>query len=236
MATSFVILAAGRGTRLGGAVPKPLTLLNDGRTIIQQQLANLTEVFGATALEKTFVVVGHRADELKRALPKDVHIVLNGDYLTTNTSKSLAKALEAVPQNDGVLWLNGDVVFEAEILRRSLPTIDQLHSFAIVNDLSTGEEEVKYRTGKDGAIVEISKAVISAQGEAVGINHVAPADRDELLAALKSVGQQDYFEAAMERTIQNGINWKALSVGDLRAVEVDFPEDLIRANEVRIEP
>ena len=37
---------------------------------------------------------------------------------------------------------------------------------------SVGEEEVKYRVGENGLISQISKEVVNALGEAVGVNKV----------------------------------------------------------------
>ena len=45
MTVQVVILAAGMGTRLARPHPKPLTELSDGRTIMQQQVENLTSEF-----------------------------------------------------------------------------------------------------------------------------------------------------------------------------------------------
>lgn len=230
MATSFIILAAGRGTRLGGSVPKPLTVLEDGRTILEQQLANITEVFGADALASTSVVVGYRAEDLIAALPSQVSIVLNSDYGSTNTSKSLLRALDTVPEGNGALWFNGDVVFDAEILRTAKTLIDSDSSFAVVTEGVTAEEEVKYTLTESGFISAISKEVKDGLGEAVGINHVSSRDLKLFLASLGAVEPSDYFEAAMEATIWIGASWKVLPVGDSYAVEVDFPEDLTRAN------
>ena len=50
-----VILAAGMGTRLGRPFPKPLTPLSDGRTIMEQQIDNLRQVFGADVRITTVV-------------------------------------------------------------------------------------------------------------------------------------------------------------------------------------
>ena len=41
MSTQIVILAAGLGSRLGRSLPKALTELSDGRTIMQQQFDNI---------------------------------------------------------------------------------------------------------------------------------------------------------------------------------------------------
>ena len=44
--TQIVILAAGMGSRLGRSLPKPLTELSDGRTIMGQQFDNVRYAFG----------------------------------------------------------------------------------------------------------------------------------------------------------------------------------------------
>ena len=59
------ILAAGMGTRLGRPFPKPLTLLEDGRTILAQQLENIFEAYGADT--KVQIVVGFKLDLILEA-------------------------------------------------------------------------------------------------------------------------------------------------------------------------
>ena len=103
----------------------------------------------------------------------------------------------------------------------------------VVNEGRTAEEEIKYRLDDAGRISEISKTVRGGIGEAVGINHVSADSMLRFCLALESVELSDYFEAAMERTIQEGMGWIPLSAGSSYAVEVDFPEDLERANSAR---
>ena len=62
-----VILAAGMGTRLGRPFPKPLTPLSDGRTIMEQQIDNLRQAFGADVRITT--VVGFKLDLILEAFP-----------------------------------------------------------------------------------------------------------------------------------------------------------------------
>lgn len=233
MSTSFIILAAGLGSRLGGSVPKPLTVLEDGRTILQQQLDNITEVFGEAALSSVIVVLGHRGEEIHETLPRQVKTVYNVDYEFTNTSKSLLQALSRVPRGNSALWLNGDVVFDADILRKARAAVEADRSFVVVDEGSVADEEIKYTLDADGLISELSKTVVGGLGEAVGINHVSSTDRQFFLQALRAVGQQDYFEAAMEVTIREGVEWLPLYAGDSYAVEIDFPEDLLRANDAQ---
>ena len=67
MAIQVVILAAGMGTRLGKPWPKPLTVLYDGRSIMQQQMENIEKVFGNRA--RITVVVGFKLEMIIEAHP-----------------------------------------------------------------------------------------------------------------------------------------------------------------------
>lgn len=227
-APQVVILAAGMGTRLGRPFPKPLTELKDGRTILAQQLGNVRGAFGRDV--QVLVVVGFKLEQILEAAP-DVTFAYNEIYDQTNTSKSLLKALR-VTGDRGVLWMNGDVVFDPRVLERLKPYIESGQSFVSVNTAAVGDEEVKYTVDGDGRIDELSKTVQGALGEAVGINFVAPADKTALVARLAEVGDQDYFERGIEVAIgKDGLQVVPVDVSDLYAVEVDFAEDLERANE-----
>ena len=227
-APQVVILAAGMGTRLGRPFPKPLTELKDGRTILAQQLGNVRGAFGRDV--QVLVVVGFKLEQILEAAP-DVTFAYNEIYDQTNTSKSLLKALRATGDR-GVLWMNGDVVFDPRVLERLKPYIESGQSFVSVNTAAVGDEEVKYTVDADGRIDELSKTVQGALGEAVGINFVAPADKAALVARLAEVGDQDYFERGIEVAIEkDGLQVVPVDVSDLYAVEVDFAEDLERANE-----
>lgn len=227
MTLQIVILAAGMGSRLGRSLPKPLTELADGRTIMQQQHENIRAAFGDDA--RIMTVVGYRAETIVEAFP-DVDYVYNDRYDQTNTSKSLLRALRASGKG-GVLWMNGDVVFDPLVLGRTISLIEQGQSFVTVNTAKVSDEEVKYTVTSAGTIDELSKTVVGGIGEAVGINYVSAQDKKTLIAQLGRVDDQDYFERGIERAIaENGMTVVPLDISDLYAVEVDFAEDLERAN------
>lgn len=229
MSKQVVILAAGMGTRLARPLPKPLTELRDGRSIMQQQLDNLTTAFGETY--RIMIVVGFKLEAIIERFPQAT-FVYNEYYDQTNTSKSLLKALRAAPDG-GVLWLNGDVVFDPEVLRRVTPLIESDESFVVVNTSKVSDEEVKYTLDSSGHIDQLSKTVIGGLGEAVGINFVAGKDKQALIERLDQVGEQDYFERGIELAIElDSLRFKAVDISDLYAVEIDFAEDLERANEL----
>tara|TARA_R110002020_G_scaffold67083_7_gene176010 strand:+ start:287 stop:946 length:660 start_codon:yes stop_codon:yes gene_type:complete len=215
------------GSRLGRALPKPLTELNDGRSIMQQQHDNVRSAFGDDARITT--VVGYRAETIVEAFP-DVDYVYNDRYDQTNTSKSLLRALEKTGR-DGVLWMNGDVVFDPRVLGRAIEFIERGQSFVSVNTAKVSDEEVKYTVTAEGYINELSKTVRGGIGEAVGINYISAADKKAFIHQLGRVDDQDYFERGLELAIiENALLVEPLDISDLYAVEVDFAEDLERAN------
>ena len=62
---------------------------------------------------------------------------------------------------------------------------------------------------------------------------VSGADKAALISRLNEVADQDYFERGIELAIQqDGLKFKPVDISDLYAVEIDFAEDLDRANEL----
>jgi choline kinase len=227
MAIQVVILAAGMGTRLGKPWPKPLTQLSDGRSIMQQQMENVHTVFGDKA--RVTIVVGFKLEMIMEAHPT-ASFVYNEIYDQTNTSKSLLRALRA-SQESGVLWLNGDVVFDHKVLERVADRIAADKSFVCVNTSATADEEVKYTVDTNGNIKELSKTVKNALGEAVGINFISSREKADVITQLDACGEQDYFERGLELAIEkHGLQMEPIDISDLFAVEVDFQDDLDRAN------
>lgn len=221
----IVILAAGIGSRLGNPFPKPLTPLKDGRSIMERQVESLSEVFSEHDIN---IVVGFKKDLIMERFP-DLTYIYNQFFDSTNTSKSLLKALKKNRKED-VLWLNGDVIFEPEIFEILKEEIAAGNSFVSVNTSRVAEEEVKY-TLKNGTIEELSKTVKNGLGEAVGINYVSAKDISILIEHLEKCDDNDYFERGIETAIQEaGIKVKAVDISQYRCMEVDFEEDLETAN------
>ena len=228
MAIQVVILAAGLGTRLGKPHPKPLTPLSSGESIMRRAVDQLRGAYG----DEVFItaVVGFKLDLVIEAMP-DISFVYNEVYDSTNTNRSLLKAL-TLSQPGGVLWLNGDVVFDPRVLPVVHDRIDAGKSFVLVNTDSVAEEEVKYTLDETGHIKELSKTVVGGLGEAVGINYVSADDKAALITRLAECDDQDYFERGIELAIEkDGVSVEAVDISAFQIVEVDFDEDLTRANE-----
>jgi len=219
-----VILAAGAGKRFRALeLPKPLTHLENGKSILELQIEALSRYL---SIHDIILVVGYRKEKVMEQFPNLLY-VYNPCFAQENTAKSLLRALHKV--HEDVLWLNGDVVFDPKILEAILARHE---NSMIVNTSLVGEEEVKYRTNNRGKILEVSKQVAHPEGEALGINFFTQRDLEAFKRNLERCEDSDYFEKAIEFSIQEGISVWSVPVAPFECAEVDFPEDLKKANQV----
>lgn len=219
-----IILAAGKGVRLGHTgdkLPKPLTQLSNGKSILEHQIDILLHHFEPRDI---FIVVGYHKEEIIKRFPNQNHVV-NQEYASENTAKSLLKALESI--DDDVLWTNGDVVFHSNVIQK---IIDSKCSSMVVNESEVAEEEIKYRTNEKGRIVEVSKQVKNGQGEALGVNLFLKEDLPTLKTNLKKCNPNDYFEKGIEYCLRDGTEVSCTVVRKDECAEIDFQSDLEHVN------
>lgn len=217
-----VILAAGVGARLGLSVPKGLLVLPSGETILARQV----RIMKAARIQDIVVVVGFKKETVKEAL-SGVRFAFNPRFADTNTAKSLLCGLKGI--DDDVLWANGDVVFDKELVPK---IVSRKHSSILVNAAECGEEEVKYIADDDGNVKQISKQLPGAQGEALGMNLIKRESLGKFVEALSRSDDHDYFERAVQDVIDQGVVFKRLPVSGHKCIEVDFEEDWERAKEM----
>lgn len=223
----IIILAAGIGSRLGNPFPKPLTPLKSGESIMEKQVKYLSKTFDVHDIS---VVVGFKKDLIMEQFP-GLTYVYNPFFDTTNTSKSLLRAIKK-HKNEAILWMNGDVIFDHELLIMLKKEIQKKQSFVAVNTSSVAEEEVKY-TLKNGFVNQLSKNVKKGLGEAIGINFIASEDVPVFIKQLENCGDNDYFERGLEMAIEkDNLKLKAIDISKFNCMEVDFMEDLDAANKI----
>ncbi|MGE5598645.1 MAG: NTP transferase domain-containing protein [Bacteroidota bacterium] len=214
-----IILMAGVGSRLGKPLPKCLTEIPGGETILGRQLRLLRPL-----VDEIVGVVGFKKEVIMELHPEMVY-VYNPFFARTNTAKSLLTALQVLPADDDLLWVNGDVVFTEATLERVASTAGNVVG---VTFGACGEEEIKFNLDGEGYIREISKQVRQPLGEAIGLNKVSGACAPALRDALARCTDRDYFERALELCNLDGVRFKAVDVGAEPCIEVDFIEDLQR--------
>ena len=221
----IIILAAGIGSRLGNPFPKPLTKLKNNKSIMQMMTENISSTYDRDIIN---LVVGFKKDLIMESFP-DLTYVYNQYFDQTNTAKSLLKAIKK-NKGESILWMNGDIVFDKNILTRLKKYIDKDISFVAVNTSKVADEEVKY-TLKGECIHKLSKEVENGLGEAVGINFISSKYVDLFIKRLEKCKDNDYFEKALEMAIEkDGFKIKAVDISDFNCIEIDFEEDLKNAN------
>lgn len=213
------------GSRLGNPLPKPLTNLKNGKSIMEMQTDNISSRYN---IDDINVVVGFKKDLIMERFPQLTY-VYNPFFDNTNTSKSLLQALKK-NRDKSVLWFNGDVVFDEKILDILNPYIEANESFVAVNTNKVGDEEVKYSL-KNGFVNELSKKVENGLGEAVGINFISSNDILDFIIRLEECDDNDYFERGLELSIEkDGLKLKAVDISKYNCIEIDFIEDLESLN------
>jgi len=232
-----IILAAGVGRRLGShgrGLPKCMVEVG-GRTLIDRMLQRLRE---NGRVEAAVVVTGHHADVLAREIDRvrgalPVELVDNPDY----REGSIVSLWAARRHLDGdVLVMDADVLFHGALLERLLLAPDEDCFLLDPRATATGEEMMLAVSG--GRVRRITRRPGDGWdllGEGVGFARFgARSSRRlaELATELVSGAQRDVdYELAIDRLLaERPAGW--VSAADLPWTEIDFPEDLERANRV----
>jgi choline kinase len=237
MATrTAVILAAGVGSRLRPLTddkPKALVPVG-GRSILQRAVDALRSV----GVQRLVVASGYREDALHAALarsPMEVIFRPNPRYATTQNSVSLAMCRDVL-ERESFFRLDGDVVFDAEILSRLDSEAAPLAA-AVDSHRGLDVEAMKVRVDPHtGHVTTFGKGIplADAAGESIGIERISSEAAPVLFDGLAEAGERGetdlYYEDVYARLIDRGqLRAKAVQVGDLKWCEVDAPEDLREA-------
>ncbi len=103
MTLEVIILAAGQGSRMRSTLPKVLHPVAG-----KSMLSHVIDLAAAVASDKTHVVIGHGADQVKSSIPNStVQWAMQSEQ--KGTGHAVAQALPAVSDDAQVLILYGDV-------------------------------------------------------------------------------------------------------------------------------
>jgi choline kinase len=218
-----IILAAGRGSRLGSALrgkPKCLAQLKNGPLIEYQLL--LLRSFG---ISDVCVVLGYRAKEVRRVVGERCHYIVNERYAETNSLYSLSLTQNWV--RGSFVLMNCDILAHPQIFRRLLATPGNVLAYDSRSGHQAEEMKVAFAEGK---LQHISKAmaVREAHGESLGLlkfeGWAVKPFFDAVQAALTSEGENQWAPAAVQHLTRR-YPLGGVDVAGLPWTEIDFPED-----------
>lgn len=225
-----IILAAGKGRRLQQItkdIPKCLIPIA-GKAIIDYQI----EYFNAIGVEEIVIVLGYRAEQVKQHLSskKGLKFYYNQDYASTNVLYSLWVARQEM--ESAFYFLHGDTIFESEIARRLARAEGEI--VLCVEKKRCHEEEMKVRLAKN-KIVEINKSMTpsTAYGEFIGLAKLSTEVVEKVRFAVENLINNNqkglFFESALQLLIDEKIKISICGVDNLYWEEIDFFEDLTKA-------
>ncbi len=224
-----LILAAGAGRRLFPLTrdcPKCLLAVG-GRPILVRQLDTLVEC----GIRDIVVVTGHGAAAVRAACDGRARCVHNPDYATTNSLYSLTLAEDAVAGRP-LLLLNGDVLFAPALLRGLLeaPFADGL---LVDFDAPLDAEAMKVAVRGDRVLaIDKGLAPEEADAENVGLVKFSRPGAAALFRAARALlaeGQAGAWAPAAYARLLQERPLGVLGTAGLPWIEIDFPEDLERA-------
>src|SRR3954451_933533 len=219
-----LILAAGSGRRLRHGMPKCLVDL-DGRPLIDLQVQALKWA----GVQRIVVVAGYHADDVRAALPPGTPMVINPDYLETDSLYSFWLARQELEEE--VLVLNGDVLLHPVIAR----ALVRRPRSALAYDSRSGREEEEMKLIiRGGGLSAMSKTLAPDRscGENVGMIRLSGAATEsafETAGRLVAAGRShDWLASAINRVAREH-RLDCMDIAGLPWTEIDFPEDLAHA-------
>ncbi|MER3445982.1 MAG: nucleotidyltransferase [Candidatus Dadabacteria bacterium] len=231
-----VILAAGRGSRLypyTKYIPKCLLDI-EGETILERQINHIRDC----GIYEVIIVVGFGFEKVENflrnynGLGMQIKTLYNPFYQTTNSLISLWIARGEM--NKDVVVMNGDDVFEFDVLDRALSVRDEKICLPVKRKSVYEEEDMKVVIQGD-RITEIGKTLTtSSSAESVGIRVFRDTGVELLKKAIEEEmrtegAEKKWYASAIQRLIEKGIRIKSLDIEDLFWIDVDYPSDLFKA-------
>jgi choline kinase len=228
-----VILAAGVGKRLWPVTqhrPKCLIELG-GRSLLARYLKELA----GAGIREAVLVVGYKQEMIRAAVGAGLSGIQTRYLVNEGYQRgSITSLWQARTEfDDDVLIMDADVLFHREILRRlvasSCPT-------ALLMD-----ETVKQQTEecmvvtKGGRVIALTKRMpddYDLAGEGVGFLKVARRDSEELIGSIRRHMDRGEFDLEYEDGLLEFFRATRVGferIGGLPWVEIDFPEDVVRA-------
>ena len=215
-----ILLAAGVGRRLGVDQPKSMIEIG-GRSLIGRHV----EILEALGLEP-LVVTGFQAERFAHW-----PTVLNPEYRRGSvlSFKAGLLALEAQGAigDEGAVVLDADVLYDASILA---DVCGLERGFALDPRTDPGDEEMMLgvRGGKVRAMRRGHLEGFELQGEGVGFFKLDPPALPAVLECIEACDPDGDYEAALDRFLAlHGADY--VLVGERPWIEIDFPEDVERA-------
>ena len=231
MNTDFIILAAGKGTRMGSDLPKVLNLLG-GKPLVQHLLDTVSDIKGS----KVQLVVGHKPDLVKNSLAVNnkTDFVLQKKQL--GTAHAVKQTLKNLRSNSIALVLYGDgPLVKKQTLTKLIASAEKDNLSILTYKPTDPHGYGRIVRGKKGLVEKIVEQKDASPDERKitevnsGILAIKTKHLKDLIKKIsnKNAAKEYYLTDIVELANQAGIPVKATIVTDHKQVlGVNNPQEL----------
>lgn len=236
--TKAIILSAGQARRLlplTETVPKCLLPIDDERTVLELQL----EALAQCGVRQAILMLGFGAGQVEAlvaTLPIDGLDIQTRYNPFFESSNNLATCWLAIPEmNEDFILLNGDTLFEPDVLRRLLSAPPASVTLAIDRKATYDDDDMKVSISGGRQLGAVSKTLTASEtdGESIGLMVFRDAGVREFRSALDQTirsksALQRWYLSVIDSMAESGLVETA-SIEGLWWAEVDTLDDLIHA-------
>ena len=237
-----ILLAAGRGRRLGVDEPKCMISVA-GRSLLERHLDHL----GAAGISHLTIVMGHLRDQLelalrvvkdaRRAMGKplkfEVEVIFNELY-EHGSIVSLQRAAHHL--EEGGIWMDADVFYPGKLLKR---LVHSDHDNCVLLDGRSSEQGEEMMLAANGdRVMRIARQVGTdwdLVGESVGFFKVGKDGGKAMRAILDAEVEAGRLDQEHEDALNKALDQVAFGyerVDEFPWTEIDFPDDVDKAHEL----
>ncbi len=224
LAPQALILAAGRGKRLGPHIedfPKCLLQVG-GRSLLDHQLLMLA----AAGIRDVCVITGYQHSAVERVCHGRAHVLNSSKWAETNSLYSFWLARNWVSRQ--LVVMNCDVLADQRVLSRLLESTSSSFAF----DSNSGDDDEHMKVELSGNVLKSMSKTLDAtkvHGENVGMLQFSASDARSLLSHADTILRHDGENMWMASAVQALARERtllAVDVQDLPWIEIDYQEDL----------
>ena len=223
-----LILAAGRGTRMG-QIDIPKCLLDIGGTsIINNQIKN----FKNAGINRIFIVTGYNSELIHSHLNGDFIFLHNSDYANTNNLHSVWAAKDSL--DDDFICVYGDLLFHKEILENCIQNDNDI---CLVIEKNVRSETMKVKI-ENNLIVEVNKSISEelADGNFIGMakfkKSVIPVLFREISLLVENGNLKSYYTSAIESLIKKDKKINFVETNNFPWMDIDEEQELAEAKKI----
>lgn len=225
-----IILAAGKATRLLPLTRDiPQCLLKAGnRTILEHQIDSLNEA----GIKDIVVVTGYLSEKVEKFCEeKNIRYLFNPFYEVSGMALTLWTVKDELKED--FILLYSDILFDSKIVEGLIESKENICLAIKKGELREEAEKVIENKGVIGGINKINMGKKNA--EYIGISKFSGKGAKILLEEIGKMAKEDVnfsFIESVDKIINNGEKVAAFNINASKFIDIDFPEDLKKAEKI----